>query len=433
MNILLAGASGLIGGRLAAELADRGHTVHCLVRSANESLPTACNGERIPMDYAAVPDKRAWLAIVQGMDAVVNAVGIFRERSGQSFEAIHTQAPIQLFEACAEAGNVYVVQISALGADGEARSAYHLSKRAADECLRRLPVSAAIVQPSLIYAPEGSSARLFRLLATLPVLVLPNGGRQSIQPLHVRDVVAGIANLVEQQPTGVQTIAFTGARAITLREYLAALRRSLGLGRQTVLAIPMRIAAAGAAIAGRIGSGLIDAQALQMLARGNTAPNRALCDLLGRAPLGPEDFIAPQEARAAFSESLLTWSMPLLRYTLALVWLWTGIVSLWIYPAQESYALLARTGFVEGTATFLLYAAGALDLLLGILTLTLAQQRRPYLWLAQFGLIAAYTAIISLRLPEFWIHPYGPILKNLPMLAAILILWVFDSRREDGK
>jgi uncharacterized protein YbjT (DUF2867 family) len=283
MNILLAGATGLIGGRLAAELADRGHTVHCLVRRMNESLPTVCDGERIRMDYAEVPDQQAWLPIVQRMDAVVNAVGIFRERSGQSFDAIHKQAPMQLFEACAQAGGVYVVQISALGADADARTAYHLSKRAADNYLRRLPVSAAIVQPSLIYAPEGSSARLFRLLATLPVLALPDGGRQSIQPLHVRDVVAGIANLVEQQPAGVQTIAFTGARAITLREYLATLRRRMGLGRQMVLAIPMRIAAAGATAAGRIGGSLIDAETLQMLARGNTAPNQAFSALLGRA------------------------------------------------------------------------------------------------------------------------------------------------------
>jgi hypothetical protein len=26
------------------------------------------------------------------------------------------------------------------------------------------------------------------------------------------------------------------------------------------------------------------------------------------------------------------------------------------------------------------------------------------------------------RLPEFWLHPYGPVLKNLPMLAALWLL-----------
>ena len=27
------------------------------------------------------------------------------------------------------------------------------------------------------------------------------------------------------------------------------------------------------------------------------------------------------------------------------------------------------------------------------------------------------------RLPEFWLHPHGPMLKNLPMLALLLLLW----------
>jgi hypothetical protein len=39
-----------------------------------------------------------------------------------------------------------------------------------------------------------------------------------------------------------------------------------------------------------------------------------------------------------------------------------------------------------------------------------------------------YTAIISIRLPEFWIHPYGPILKNLPMLVALILLYQLEKR-----
>jgi len=66
-----------------------------------------------------------------------------------------------------------VVQISALGADTNARSAYHLSKRAADDVLRGLPLRAAIVQPSLVYGPGGTSAALFNKMAMAPLLPLP--------------------------------------------------------------------------------------------------------------------------------------------------------------------------------------------------------------------------------------------------------------------
>jgi hypothetical protein len=54
---------------------------------------------------------------------------------------------------------------------------------------------------------------------------------------------------------------------------------------------------------------------------------------------------------------------------------------------------------------------------------------RRVLWLVQMMLIVGYTIIISIGLPEFWLHPYGPILKNLPMLAAIYLLYALEPRQ----
>ncbi|HVF63461.1 MAG TPA: DoxX-like family protein, partial [Casimicrobiaceae bacterium] len=31
--------------------------------------------------------------------------------------------------------------------------------------------------------------------------------------------------------------------------------------------------------------------------------------------------------------------------------------------------------------------------------------------------------------PEFWAHPYGPVLKNLPILALLVLLAVLEERR----
>ena len=43
-------------------------------------------------------------------------------------------------------------------------------------------------------------------------------------------------------------------------------------------------------------------------------------------------------------------------------------------------------------------------------------------------LILGYSVIIAIYLPEFWLHPFGPLLKNLPILAAILVLHEFEER-----
>jgi hypothetical protein len=67
-----------------------------------------------------------------------------------------------------------------------------------------------------------------------------------------------------------------------------------------------------------------------------------------------------------------------------------------------------------------------MDLAFGIATLLVS--RRRYVWLAQIAVIALYTVIISVRLPEFWLHPFGPLLKNLPMVAAIVVLYHLERR-----
>lgn len=41
-------------------------------------------------------------------------------------------------------------------------------------------------------------------------------------------------------------------------------------------------------------------------------------------------------------------------------------------------------------------------------------------------MILAYTCIVTIALPEYWAHPFGPVLKNLPMLVAILMLYQLD-------
>jgi hypothetical protein len=119
------------------------------------------------------------------------------------------------------------------------------------------------------------------------------------------------------------------------------------------------------------------------------------------------------------------WLLPLLRASVGLLWIATGIISLGVYPVEESYALLARVGVIGALAPFALYGAAILDLALGIAVFTL--RRRRVLWRAQIGLILVYSIVIAWKLPEFWLHPFAPLLKNIPLIAAIVLLHELDN------
>ena len=357
---------------------------------------------------------------------VVNAVGILRETKEQRFDILHGAAPRALFEACVAAGVRRVVQISALGADAGAHSAYHLSKRAADEFLLGLPLAAVVVQPSLVYGPGGASARLFTGLASLPLIPLPGDGAQAIQPVHVDDLIEAIAALAEGDGYTGQRVPLVGPRPTTLRHFLADLRRALGLGPARFLAVPRPLVRLGATLGQHLPGSLLDQDSLAMLERGNTAPADTITGILGRAPRAPGDFIERAAQEGSRTIALLSWLLPILRGSVAVVWIVTGLLSLGLYPVAESYALLARTGIEGALAPVFLYGAALLDLAIGLAILAL--RGRPGLWLAQIALVLGYTVIISLRLPEFWLHPYGPILKNLPLLAVFLLFFMLDRR-----
>ena len=429
MRVLLTGATGLIGGAIARALLQRGHEVVCAVRDPSR-LPPDANVRALPVDLSAMPGADWWVPHLEGIDAVVNAVGILREAPGQEFEALHHRAPAELFLACAAAGVRCVVQVSALGADADARTGYHVSKRAADEVLRALPLRGAVVQPSLVFSPEGASSGLFLGLATAPLLMLPDGGAMQVQPVHLLDVVDGVAALLEDPPPTVTTIAFVGPQPIPLRVYLAGLRQQIGLGReQWMLPLPAGLFRAGARIAGRVAASPLDADTADMLLAGNAAPAEDFTRLLARRPRDPSAFVPAWMAPGLRARAALGWTLPLLRLALAFLWIWTALVSFGLFPVEESRELLAEVGLRGAFATLALYGAGLMDLVLGVLTLWAPPRWRWWVWPAQLALIGGYTLLITFFLPEFWLHPYGPISKNLPIMGLIVLLWALEPRR----
>lgn len=430
MRILLTGASGFIGKHLLHALLAEGHDVVCAVRHP-ERLPTHPHLSAIRADFANDTDKSTWLARLSGVEAVINTVGIFRERGAQTFENLHTRTPRALFAACAESDDVHmVVQLSALGADEEADTAYHLSKKAADDYLATLPIRAAIVQPSLVYGTDGASARVFKAMASLPFAVRLGDAPQLVQPIHVDDVVAAIVTLLRQrlyadkaESGPVRRIALVGPQALPFVDYLATLRRAMGMGRLRVLPLPGGVAKLLARIGTWLPGALLDPDALRMLDRGNAADPGPTLRLLGRPPRDIASFVVDPGAERARAK--LDWLLPVLRLAIAIVWIATAIVSAFMYPAAASHELLARSGIPEQLRPLMLYGASVFDLVLGFGTLFL--RRRRWLWLMQLALIGFYSIVIAIRLPEFLIHPYGPLTKNLPMLAAIWLLYELEK------
>lgn len=426
MRIFLTGASGFLGSAIATTLLARGHSVVGCVRDPDRARRCLPAIELVAANFATDHEPEHWRRRMQRIDAVINAVGIIRETAGQTFAALHERAPIALFTACRDLGIPRVIQISALGADVDARSQYHLSKKAADDFLRTLDLDWTIVQPSLVFGAGGGSAQLFTRMAAAPLIVTLGRGEQRVQPVHLDDLRELVATLVVSRSGSRQAIAAVGARALSLRDWLHEIRRGLGLRRTVEIHLPQAIVRLVARLGDRFPSMPLSSETLAMLERGNTADPGDMERVLGRRPRAPETFISCVEADNWRTSARLALVLPVLRVSIGILWLVSAIVSFGVYPVEESYALLARTGITGTLAPVVLYGAATLDLILGILVL--AGYTRRWLWLAQLALIAGYSMLIAWFLPEFWLHPYAPMVKNLVVMAAIFAILLLDPK-----
>ena len=292
MNILVCGASGFVGRHLRAALSAAGH------RCINGVRKPRGEGER-QIDYLHDLTPQAWLPKLEGIDVVINAVGILRDSAQQPMSKILAAAPSALFQAAALAGVQRCVNFSALGVESDVQTPYFQHRRSTESVLCALPAEVRWLnlRPSVIYGEDGASARMFRLLASLPVHGLPMGGTQRMQPVHIDDVMEAVVRWLADPLATNQNVNAAGAHVASMREMLDSYRQQLGHGAALHIPIPGPLVKLAARLGDLIPASPLCSDTLTMLDAGNTGDNSGFSALLGRQPLSYKEFIA-KEARA---------------------------------------------------------------------------------------------------------------------------------------
>ena len=291
MRVLVLGGAGFIGRHAVAALLDRGQAV--IVGSRHPGRVSRRLGTRVEAcELRAVRFEALrgddWLQLLDGCDAVVNCVGILRERGRETYEAVHVQAVDALASACATR-HLRLVHVSALGLQHPHRSGFLRSKREGERRLAASGVDYCLVRPSLLDGEGGFGARWIRALARLPLHVLPRGATGKIAALDAHDLGEALATLCSLPMPGdcaavQREFELGGLQAPDISGYLQGLR----LQRAPTPAIEIRIPS----LVARIASHAFDLLHFSPLSFGHwellhkdnvPSPNR-LPELLGRPP-----------------------------------------------------------------------------------------------------------------------------------------------------
>ena len=292
MRVLVCGARGFIGARVASALQQAGHDVLLGVRA-----PAHGQVRERRVDFLRWRQPEDWRTTLVDVGAVVNAVGVLRDSPRQPMQAIHAEVPQALFEACARQGVRRVVHVSALGIEGNP-TLYARSKLAAESALlsrvRDGRLDGVVLRPSIVFGEGGDSSRLFTLLARSPLLCLPSPViRARVQPIAVGEMALGVARLLTPQGAAVQGVLnVVGPEALTLADFIATLRRQMGHGRARVLPLPDLLTRLSARLGDELPWAPWCTETLSLLAQDNVATAAAFEQLLGRSATSPDHLMA---------------------------------------------------------------------------------------------------------------------------------------------
>lgn len=291
-TVLVLGGTGFVGRHAAACLVARGCRV--LVGSRRPARATDKLGavnqamERRLARFETLLEPQPWLRLLDGVDVVVNCVGILRQRGRETYQRVHHLALAALAEACRQRG-VRLLHVSALGLDENVRSRFLLSKRDGESALRRSGADWRIVRPSLLDGEGGYGAWWLRHVARWPLLPLPANARGRIAALDVGELGEALATLAlkplaEDADAAEREFDLGGPHSLTVRELVAALRRVHSPRPALCLPIPGLLARLASHVCDLLHLTPFSFGHYELLRHDNCPQHNHLPELLGRLP-----------------------------------------------------------------------------------------------------------------------------------------------------
>jgi nucleoside-diphosphate-sugar epimerase len=250
MRLLVTGATGFIGSRLAIEAARRGREVVGTGRSAHGATAVDLAAAGVQFATSDITNGEFADTVTRGISHLCHLAAAWREASAppEHFEKVNVAGTLALARSAAANGVAVFVYCSTVGVHArvareavcedspfDATNAYESSKRRAEQALREFarqtPMRVAILRPADAYGP--GDMRLLRLVRSVQKgrfpLIGPGQGRRHM--LFVDDLAGAFLAACEAQFTSGEVFIIAGPETTTLLELLNRLTRLTGGSR----------------------------------------------------------------------------------------------------------------------------------------------------------------------------------------------------------
>lgn len=187
--VTVIGGGGFLGRYVVQDLLKAGARVRIAERDPRRALYLKPQGGLGQTQFVAADVTRpdTLTRAIQGSDAVVNLAGSFADPDG-----VQAKGAGHMAQAATNAGAKALVQISAIGADAAAESAYGRSKAEGEAAARQAFPQATILRPSILFGREDQFVNRFARMLAFPVVPIVRAGVK-LQPVFVGDVAGAVS------------------------------------------------------------------------------------------------------------------------------------------------------------------------------------------------------------------------------------------------
>jgi uncharacterized protein YbjT (DUF2867 family) len=227
------GGTGFVGRRVVRHLRESGIRVRTVSRHRRRGEDAGI--EQIAAD---AHDQRSVEEAVAGADRVVNAISLYVEHGTDTFHSVHVETAAKIARAARQAGIMRFAHISGIGANTASSSPYIRSRGEGEAAVQTAFPGAVIVRPAVMFGPDDAFlTAILRLLRSLPAYPMFGDGRTRLQPVHVDDVAAAVAQILRQSQKPYAVYELAGPRVYSYEELLRTIARIAGM-RPVLMRMP---------------------------------------------------------------------------------------------------------------------------------------------------------------------------------------------------
>jgi uncharacterized protein YbjT (DUF2867 family) len=234
-QILIAGATGYVGGHLLRALLAAGYPVRCLARRPEALRAQQAAGAKVVA--GDVLDPASVRTVMQGVHTAYYLVHSMA--SAGSFEEQDRAAARNFGDAAREAGVRRIVYLGGLGSAGQKLSAHLRSRQEVGEILRSSGVPVVEFRASIVIGSGSLSFEMIRaLVERLPVMIAPRWVSVPAQPIAIADMLSYLLAALDLPPGFGKVYEIGGPDRVSYGGLMAEYARQRGL-RRLVISVPV--------------------------------------------------------------------------------------------------------------------------------------------------------------------------------------------------